>query len=176
MIEVIEFKGIAYPKFQSEGFAAKYCFAFAKEFCKGKGLDVGCGKMEWALPGSFPVDPATIPNTSKHHALDLPNCLDEFGNQINWDYIFSSHMLEHVPDWVGVLDYWISMIRPGGIIFLYLPDFSQRYWRPFSNRKHIHAFTPQIIEAYFIDRFKAKCFVSGVDLNNSFIAVGEKQK
>ena len=71
------------------------------------------------------------------------------------------------------MDYWFEHLKDGGTLFLYLPDFSQEYWRPWNNRKHKHVFTPNIIRDYMIDRGYKNVFVSGVDLNNSFIAVGE---
>lgn len=55
-METIIFNGKKYPKFQSEGFAAQYTFPFANKFCSGFGVDVGCCKREWALPGAVPVD------------------------------------------------------------------------------------------------------------------------
>ena len=89
------------------------------------------------------------------------------------DYIFSSHCLEHVPDWVSTMEYWHERLVNGGTLFLYLPDYSQEYWRPWNNRKHLHAFTPQIIGDYMKQKYK-NVFVSGIDLNNSFMVIGEK--
>ena len=78
-------------------------------------------------------------------------------------------------DWVGALDYWGTKLKDGGNLFLYLPDFSQRYWRPWNNRKHVTVFEPEIIKEYLDEREYKNVFVSGIDLNNSFIAVGEKK-
>lgn len=169
MIETIEFKGDVYPKFQSEGFASQFAFPFAKHFCKGVGVDIGCNRVEWALPGSIVVDPVITP---EFNAMNLPAVKD--GAPLFFDYIFSSHCLEHLNDWVGVLDYWLSQIKKGGVIFLYLPDPSQRYWLPWNNRKHVNILTAQMIHEYFVDRGCSKVFSSGVDLNNSFYVVCEK--
>jgi len=163
MIETIEFKGQVYPKFQSEGFASKFAFPFAEQVCKGRGYDIGCSKLEWSLPGSIPID-MSLPGG--YHAMNLPyRCMN---------YIFSSHCLEHIPNWVEVLDYWYTKLNDGGTLFLYLPDFSQKYWQPWSNRKHVNIFTPEIIRTYLIDKGYENVFVSGVDLNNSFMAIASK--
>jgi hypothetical protein len=61
--------------------------------------------------------------------------------------------------------------KKGGILFLYLPDFSQKYWRPWNNRKHQHCFTPNIIQTFLTDKNMKNIFVTGVDLNNSFVCV-----
>ena len=54
--KTIKFNGKEYPEFQANGNAARFIMPFAKEVCKGKGLDIGCGKEDWALPGSIPID------------------------------------------------------------------------------------------------------------------------
>lgn len=164
MIETITHRGNEYPKFQSEGFAAQFAIPFAKKVCMGNGYDIGCNRTEWSLPGSIPID-CTL--GTEYDAYKLP--------PIQVDYIFSSHCLEHLPNWVDALDYWTSKLHSGGVLFLYLPDYSQTYWRPYSNRKHIHAFRPEIIKDYLISSEKfTKGFVSGIDANNSFIAMAEK--
>jgi SAM-dependent methyltransferase len=162
-MEIIEFKDRIYPAFQSKGFASKFAFPFAHEVCSGLGLDIGCNRLEWCLPGALPVDPVI----NEFHAYNLP--------EDQWDYIFSSHCLEHLPHWVNALDYWTSKIKSGGTLFLYLPHHSQKYWNPWHNRKHVHIFYPENIYAYLRDSGKyTKIFVSGVDLNNSFMAMAEK--
>jgi SAM-dependent methyltransferase len=163
MIETIEFKNSTYPKFQSEGFAAEFAFPYALKVCEGIGFDIGCNRKSWALPGAVPIDPLIDP---EYNAGKLP--------LIECDYIFSSHCLEHIPNWVPVLDYWYNTLKPTGVLFLYLPDFSQEYWRPWHNRKHVNAFTPDIIKAYMVDKGYKNIFCSGIDLNNSFMIMGEK--
>ena len=196
MIDKIEYKGNIYPKFQSEGFASQFVIPYAKKTCKGIGVDVGCNRLEWAYAAemcnihnitnydewyklvsplnhynptkftanSFPIDPII----NGYDALNFPdNCKD-------LDYIFSSHCLEHVDNWVGVLDYWTDRLKKGGVLFLYLPDYSQVYWRPWNNRKHVNMFSPQIIEDYLKDKGYSTIFKSGVDLNNAFAIMAEK--
>lgn len=165
MINVIEYKGQFYPKFQSEGFAAKFAFPFAKEVLHGVGYDIGCNRPEWAFPGAIQIDPAI--QGCQYDAYNLPP------GEV--DYVHSSHCLEHLPDWVGALDYWQTVIKSGGVLFLYLPHPDQLYWRPYENRKHIHCLLPELIEHYLESRGWANIFVSERDLNHSFIAMAEKQ-
>lgn len=165
MIKTISHNDKVYPAFQGEGFAAQFAIPFAKHVCQGKGYDIGCNNINWSFPGAFPIDPQF---STAYDALNLPD------NEEGVDYIFSSHCLEHLPDWVEALDYWRTKIKAGGTLFLYLPDYSQTYWRPWHNRKHLHCFTPEIIRQYLIDRGWKNVFVSNVDLNNSFMAMAEK--
>ena len=164
MIKTIEFNGELYPAFQAEGNAAQFAIPFAKHVCQGKGVDVGCNRLEWAFPGAIPVDPII----NGHDALNFPE------DAIDLDYVFSSHCLEHVYDWVDVLDYWTDRLKSGGVLFLYLPDYSQQYWRPWHNKKHLNIFTPQILTDYLKDRGYEGIFSSGVDLNNAFMIMGSK--
>jgi SAM-dependent methyltransferase len=165
MITTINFKGTTYPEFQAQGNAAQFAIPFAKHVCKGKGVDVGCNRVEWAFPGATPVDPILDP---QYDALNFPPHAYEL------DYVFSSHCLEHLQNWVKVLDYWTFKIKSGGVLFLYLPDYSQEYWRPWNNTKHLNIFTPDIVSDYMNSCGYINVFKSGVDLNNSFMIMGQK--
>ena len=162
MITTVNYKGINYPEFQAKGNAAQFAIPFAKHVCIGTGVDIGCNREEWKYPGADAVDPAI----NNYDALNFP--------QTNLDYIFSSHCLEHLSNWVDVLDYWTSKLKINGVLFLYLPDYSQVYWRPWNNRKHLNIFSPTIIEDYMKDCGYTNIFSSGIDLNNAFMVVGQK--
>jgi predicted SAM-dependent methyltransferase len=163
MISLISYKENHYPFFQSEGNAAQFAIPYAQKVCFGLGYDVGCMKAEWAFPGSVPVD---LSFDDPWEAMNLP--------PEDPDYIFSSHCLEHIPDWVEVMNYWHKRLKLGGTLFLYLPDYSQEYWRPWNNRKHYHIFSPKIIADYLKQQNYQKYYVSETDLNYSFMAMAEK--
>jgi predicted SAM-dependent methyltransferase len=164
MIDIIEFKKQKYPKFQSEGFAAQFAIPYAKHVCKGRGVDIGCGKPEWAFPGADVVD---FRISYEFHAFELP--------EQNYDYIFSSHLLEHLAEWVKAVKYWTECLKPQGVLFLYLPAYSQEYWRPWNDTKHKSIIAPEAIRDYMIHLGYKNIFLSGVDLNNSFMIFGEKE-
>lgn len=191
MIETIQYNQKYYPKFQSTGFAARFAFPFAQEVCKGVGMDIGYNRPEWKLPGAFGVDENRMCNTTgqefgniKCSAMELPMSISP--KDTYWDYIFSSHCLEHLPNWVDALDYWLSVLKtrrsghdgfaatPGGVLFLYLPAYSQEYWRPWNNRKHKHVLDPTVIRDYLDSKLCHHIFVSGIDLNDSFMVIAEK--
>lgn len=178
-MNTLKYNGREYPKFQDEGNASQFSIPYAKHFCKGYGLDIGCNRQEWCYPGAIGVD------------LNFNDGNDAFNFEYeNLDYIYSSHCLEHLPDWVTALDYWTSKLKlpfqtlnsdgtigvhNGGILFLYLPHYNQEYWRPWNNRKHLHIFTPEIIKDYMISRGYTNIFHSDRDMNDSFMIVGEKR-
>ena len=163
MIEVISFKDHNYPAFQGKGNAAQFAIPYAKHVCNGVGYDIGCCKDEWKFPGATPID---LDYPDEWHANNLPD------GEV--DYIFSSHCLEHVTDWVRTLDYWTQHIKIGGTLFLYLPHRDQVYWRPWNNTKHNHMFSPCDIVMYMMDNGYKNIFHSERDLNHAFIVMGEK--
>lgn len=168
-IETIEFNGKDYPLLQSEGFASQYSFVFAKKFLDPVGViyDIGFSNPEWQYPGSIGID---INTKDRYDAMNLP--------PIQADGIYSSHCLEHLPNYVAALNYWWLKLKPGGVLFLYLPNCEyQEYWRPFFNKKHLHLLSPHLIELYFrsCKNMWNKYFVTeGYDLNGSFYCVAEK--
>jgi hypothetical protein len=96
-METITFQNNVYPKFQTLGNASQFSIPFAKYFCKGYGYDIGYCKDEWKLPNAIGID---INDKNDFHANYLP-----IGTV---DYIYSSHCLEHVDNWIDTLEYWIS--------------------------------------------------------------------
>jgi hypothetical protein len=162
-LEFIEFKGKQYPKFQSEGWALQWIMPLAKYYCSGYGVDIGFKKSEWCFPGAHGIDPAF----GDGDAMNI--CLYDL------DYLISSHCLEHIKENIyTVLDYWLTRIKVGGIMFLYLPHKSQQYWHPENNRNHIHSLDQDEIGEY-LRNLGHKVYVSpGPDHNNSFVVICEK--
>jgi SAM-dependent methyltransferase len=162
-MELIDFKNEKYPMFQSKGNASQFSIPFAVYFCKGTGYDIGFCKQEWKLPDAIGID------IILNDGFDANNLPDK-----EVDYIYSSHCLEHVDNWVNTLELWISKLKKDGVLFLYLPDFSQVYWRPWYNKKHKHCFTPEIITSFLKDKDMKNIYCSGIDLNNSFMFICQK--
>ena len=113
-----KYKNELYPEYLKYGNASQHISPLAKEYCNGKGLDIGSGS--WPLEGSIPVE-----NNNDLNAFNL----DKFGDG-SLDFIFSSHCLEHLDNWKIAIDLWISKIKSGGILFLYLPHETMRLWEP----------------------------------------------
>jgi len=160
MINFIEFQGEKYPSFQSEGNASQFAIPFAKKFCSGYGVDIGFCKDDWKFPGAIGVD-----LTTEYSAFYLPD---------NLDYIYSSHCLEHLNNWVAAIEYWSTRLKDRGILFLYLPHKDQKYWNPWNNRKHLHLLEAKDVENCMLKFGFKNIIYSQRDLNHSFMIVGEK--
>ena len=159
MIELYEYKGGIYPDYLKRGNAMRFIEPFAFQFCHGEGLDVGAGRS--CLPGAVAVEA-----TKGGDAYNLPGS--------SWDYIFSSHCLEHLADPVKALEHWKLKLKPGGTLFLYLPHPSMCYWLPQSCRKHLHSWEPAQMVRLVEDLDFAPVLHSERDLAWSFAVVGFK--
>jgi SAM-dependent methyltransferase len=160
MMKVYRYKGNLYPEYLKSGNANAFIEPFANYFCKGEGLDIG-GFFKCTFPGARPIN---ILNGDEFDAYHLP---DE-----KYDYIFSSHTLEHLHDCVDALKCWKGHLKENGVLFLYLPHPDMEYWLPQNNRKHLHLFHPEDIHKLLKDLGFKHILRSERDLYWSFAVVG----
>lgn len=102
----------------SQGYEVKKCRRRVVTYCRGCGLDMGCGD-EKIVPTAIGVDVGGKANIQVD--MSEPNSLRMFADN-HFDYVFSSHCLEdfYVPE--VMLAEWWRLIRPGGYLILYGPD------------------------------------------------------
>jgi SAM-dependent methyltransferase len=158
MTTVYEYDGDLFPEYLKHGNAMQFFAPFAKQFCSGRGVDVGCGK--WPFPGAEPIDVK-----DGRDAMDLPIR--------DLDYVVSSHCLEHLSNPVAALEHWKNSLKPCGVLALYLPHPDMTYWRPSRCRKHLHSWQPEDMAAILRDiGFVDVLHTTGHDLAWSFAVVG----
>lgn len=100
----------------------------------GRGLDIGCG--------DDPVRP-DVQRFDREHG-DASRVTDVISERESFDYVFSSHCLEHLPDPAAALADWWTLVRPGGALFVVVPDedlYEQGYWPSLFNDDHKCTFT-----------------------------------
>lgn len=119
-------------------------------YTRGRGLDLGCGPIK-----PFPhfigvdsnIDRELFGAEAKGRNL-TGDCatLDLFGDDC-MDFVFSSHLLEHIEDYKSALKEWWRVVKPHGHLILYLPhkDFYPNIGTPGANPDHKHDFVPQDI-------------------------------
>jgi SAM-dependent methyltransferase len=165
---IFEYKGSLYPEYLKRGGGSRYIEPVALKFCQGIGIDVGCGS--WPLPGAqgYDVNPLAHEDTKWSRADDL-KIEDE-----SLDYVFSSHLLEHLENPVKAIEHWRSKLKAGGVLFLYLPHPDMEYWLVQNCRKHLHVFEPKRIHKLLEDLGFINVLSSERDLFWSFTAVGFK--
>lgn len=120
------------------------------EYTKGRGLDLGCGPFK-AFSHFIGVD-------NGHHAqefgwnykpdIHVETCekLDLFTSN-SMDFVFSSHLLEHIKKYEEALREWWRVVKMGGYLCLYLPhkNFYPNIGREGANPDHKHDFLPEDI-------------------------------
>lgn len=102
---------------------------------EANGLDIGCSSYKF-LDSAIGLDtrrgdhgkPSHWPNAATGNTEGVNLVGDAC--DLRWfadgqlDYVFSSHALEHMPRdraFLAVRE-WLRVLRPGGLLFLYLPD------------------------------------------------------
>jgi len=90
--------------------AKPYWGAVEKAATTGRGIDIGCGP-----------DPVT-PDARRFDLEDGDaNVASQFVKE-QFDFVYSSHCLEHMHDpRATILDWW-KLVKPGGYLFIMVPD------------------------------------------------------
>lgn len=158
-MNLYEYRGQLYPGYLKDGNACRFVDAYAQQFCQGYGVDVGAGN--WPLPFAVPVE-----IKDGGDAMNLPGG--------PFDYVFSSHCLEHLPNPVAAIEHWQSKLKIGGVLFLNLPHPEMTYWRPENCRKHLHMFWPRDVVSMLETLGFKNIINSERDLSWSFQVVGYK--
>ena len=121
-------------------------------YTRGIGLDLGCGPYK-AWPHFIGVDNCT--DTKLFGArfrpdvpVDTCEALPLFATE-SMDFVFSSHLLEHIEDHKAALAEWWRVIKEGGHLVLYLPhkDLYPNIGQRGANPDHKHDFDPEDVIA-----------------------------
>ena len=98
------------------------------QYTRGRGLDIGCGPSKpfahfRGVDNNKDEALFNIRATAADWIVPSADKLDEFTSS-SQDFIFSSHMLEHLPyeDVPSCLKEWFRLLRKGGHLVLYLPS------------------------------------------------------
>lgn len=110
--------------------------ALARQFVRGEGLEIGALHMRLGLPRGAKVryvDRFDEREARRHfpelkmNRLAKVDIVDD-GEVLSSipassvDFIIACHMIEHCENPFGAIQNWISKLRPGGVIFLAVPD------------------------------------------------------
>ena len=105
-----------------------------KKLLQGKGIDIGSGP--------YPVVQNAEPFDVIHG--DADNILDYVKKAGEFDFVFSSHCLEHMKNPYKAISDWWQLVKPGGAMIFIVPDedlYEQGYWPSIFNGDHKHTFT-----------------------------------
>tara|TARA_B100000963_G_scaffold362023_1_gene402210 strand:+ start:4353 stop:5255 length:903 start_codon:yes stop_codon:yes gene_type:complete len=97
-----------------------------------------------------------------------------FKSKIKYDYIHTSHWLEHVRDIKSTLNWFTNNINKGGFVFVEVPNTEFNYWdEDIDDTPHIHFFTRKSLEKLF-KKYNFECVKIDV-LGPSYLELISKQ-
>lgn len=105
---------------------------FENGIVSGKGIDIGCGP-----------DPVREDVYRFDVEQGDANCISQYVKE-DFDYVFSSHCLEHMFDPHNALLEWWKLVRPGGYLVFIVPDedlYEQGFFPSRFNPDHKATFT-----------------------------------
>jgi SAM-dependent methyltransferase len=152
---------------------------FANTYFVGNGIDIGCGPDPLTkYAQQFPLMEGVKEwDVADGDAQVMANAADD-----SYDFVHSSHCLEHMRDPYEAFDNWLRICKPGGHIITTIPDedlYEQGVWPSTHNGDHKTSWTilkdaswsPNSINLLeFLYQYKDKIEVLKVELiNGAFI-------
>ena len=109
---------------------------YANTYFVGKGIDIGCGpdpvsKFAQQFPLVTEVKTWDLPDGDAQLMAGVPDN--------TYDFVHSSHCLEHLHDPYEAFDNWLRICKPGGHIITTIPDedlYEQGVWPSNHNPDH----------------------------------------
>jgi ubiquinone/menaquinone biosynthesis C-methylase UbiE len=109
-----------------------------KNYLRGKGIDIGCGD-DCLRVEEGTVRPWDVADGDAQLMAGIPD--GEF------DFVYSSHCLEHMRDVPETLKNWIRILKPGGFLYFVVPDYviyEKMTWPSRFNGDHKQSFSTMI--------------------------------
>jgi SAM-dependent methyltransferase len=134
----------------------------ARRYLRGSGLELGALHLPLRVPPHVCVRYVDrlradelrrrYPEYAERWIVD-PEIVDDAGTLASvagasQDFVIANHVLEHMEDPIGALESWLRVVRPGGVLYLAVPDKRRTFdaQRPSTRVEHLerdHAEGPQ---------------------------------
>jgi len=104
-------------------------------YLHGSGLDIGAGHDILKIPNGT-VDYWDLPQGDAQYLDGIPDS--------NYDFVYSSHCLEHMVSVEESLKNWVRVLKSGGFLFTVVPDFrlyEKLNFPSYYNGDHKHTFS-----------------------------------
>lgn len=100
--------------------------SYIKSYICGIGLDMGCGSCPLDHPDCLHIDISPQPIAEQQvGALFIQADVTKLNYKLEYDFVFSSHMVEDLPNrdaMIDCLNSWSNLLKSGGHIILLIPD------------------------------------------------------
>jgi SAM-dependent methyltransferase len=92
---------------------------FFTRYFVGHGIDIGCGadnieKFQYLFPMMRSCRGWDLADGDTQLLTSVPDC--------SFDFVHSSHCLEHLHDPCVALENWLRVLKPGGYLIVMIPD------------------------------------------------------
>jgi predicted SAM-dependent methyltransferase len=103
-------------------------------FVRGEGIEIGAFDTPMAVPEGVRVlyvDRASAGELVTHapgvESVVAPDIVDDAQTlatvaDSSQDFVIAAHVIEHMEDPIGAVGNWLRVLKPGGILFLAIPD------------------------------------------------------
>lgn len=138
---------------------------------RGNGLEIGAGGYPTPMFGSaralqYDCDKNLVFGGM---ALDFQGSIDDRAfaalHVHEFDFVVASHVLEHVDSFISAIENCCTLVRPGGIVYIILPDIeflNDKHWLPFCDfAHHVLEYTDSLAYAAMHDR----AYIEGTSLD-----------
>ena len=124
------------------------------KYITGQGIDIGCGR------NVGDSDPISDVNCIHHDRDDCDATTMAKYADNTFDYVYSSHVIEHLSDPVTAVANWVRICKPGGYVIIYAPhrDYYEGKKQLPSDFNHEHKYY------YLTERSEPPCTFSMKDL------------
>lgn len=109
--------------------------ASVADYCMGRGLDPGAGGRTLA-DDTVTMD-LYAPAQHKGDACSVPFADDTF------DYVFNSHLLEHLPEPRLAIKEWLRVVKSGGHVCMIIPNTLFTLGQNTDPTPHLHEWSPR---------------------------------
>lgn len=131
------------PKIMAYGSETAKIRDKVSKYLSGKIYDIGCGHDK-ICPNATGIDgrPVFEGGVVQEGLVNFPENV-----QGTLDVVYSSHTLEHMENDYATLVAWRNLLKPGGLLILYLPD--GRYYNNYNNLEHMRDYQYEQFMMFF---------------------------
>ena len=99
--------------------------ALVAKYCQGNGLDVGCGYQKIGACVGIDIVPWGTPCNERGNLSQADWCFDVLSLPLKdetMDFVFSSHVLEHLTEPQACISEWLRILKSGGFLVMIIPN------------------------------------------------------
>ncbi len=158
---------------------------YSKKYIKGSGIEIGARHNPWPTESGVDVTyvdllsreqllkqeslgpqlDAAIPHTG---IIDDGETLDTFTYDNIYDFVVTSHVLEHFPNPIGAIGRWLDVLKVGGYIVMAVPEKTETFDKDRRVTQWVELYDVYLNPIDNYNRFKRQQFSEWAFLRHNF--------